>query len=754
MSFTSQLLSYKPSSTWEHCFPIGNGNLGLMQLGDLTKDVLFFNDDTFWSGNGEQHSYPTSNIAAARASVLAGELGKAQDEIWKSVLGDFTEGYLPLCELTINRKNINTKGYSRKLDFASATHFVTTASYRARSFVSAVDKICAYRVDCDKSAEHSFSASSKTVFETNLGENNDGIIATMQAPSHVDPAYLPSKNPIIYDQTKPGMTARVIIRVDTDGDKKAVAGALVVTNASYIELRVASVTSFTSSAPQTACEKIISDSLDKTFDELLARHSADFNALYSRSDFSLESSRSLDTIATAKILKKRKKNDALCVTLFNFGKYLMISASRKGTSCMNLQGIWNKDMRPGWSSNYTTNINTEMNYWGAESVNLSECHLPMLDLIRKISVNGKQSAKWQFGVDNGGWSLGQNSDIWGHSDAVGRNSDTDPASWGLFVGGGGWMASHLWLHYLYTKDKQFLQENYAILRDCAKFYLGYLTQDPDTNYLIACPSSSPENMFFHKGIGRAVNKCSTMDISIIEQIFSIVVEAAQIVEPTDPVAEQCKDALPRLYPLRIGSQGQLLEWYDEYAETAKHHRHTSHLYALHPYWKISPLSTPELAKACEKTLELRGCGGTGWSLAWKTNMYARLFDGDMALKLLRNQLRVVSASSPLSMSHGGSYENLLCAHPPFQIDGNFGAMSGISEMVLQSHHGIDILPALPQSWQNGSFSNFKAQGNYTVSCQWKKGKVTSLQINGEGNSLDILICNKPVTVKLNELVTF
>ena len=422
----------------------------------------------------------------------------------------------------------------------------------------------------------------------------------------------------------------------------------------------------------------------------------------------------------------------------------MISSSRTKEVPANLQGIWNKELRPPWSSNYTTNINLQMNYWPVETANLSELFYPLDGFIKNLTVTGAETAKDYYHAK--GWVVHHNSDIWALTNPVGDLGKGDPM-WANWYMGANWLSRHLWEHYQFTGDKKYLKEVYPILKGAAEFTLDWLQEDKE-GYLVTMPSTSPENRYYYDGKKKgSVTVATTMDMGIIKDLFGNITEASGILNTDQDFINTIKKADQKLFPFRIGSKKQLLEWYKDFEEEDPHHRHTSHLYALHPANLISPLSTPELANAAKTTLELRGDDGTGWSLGWKVNMWARLLDGNHAYKLFRNQLRLTKEGDRNFNKGGGVYANLFDAHPPFQIDGNFAATAGVIEMLMQSqNHEIHLLPALPDAWQQGSIKGIVARGNFIVAISWKDGKLSSSKITSNQGRNCTIRCNEPFII--------
>jgi len=488
--------------------------------------------------------------------------------------------------------------------------------------------------------------------------------------------------------------------------------------------------------------------LQKKYPVLLQSHLADFHKYFNRVSLTLnkEDKTNLPTDERLAVYRTGAADAGLEALYFQYGRYLIISSSRTPGAPANLQGIWNKELRAPWSSNYTTNINVQMNYWPVESTNLTEMHQPLFDLLRSLSVTGRKTAKEFYNIDHG-WVVNHNSDIWALSNPVGDVGNGDP-KWANWAMGANWLSRHVWEHYLYTGDKQFLQHTaYPLMKGAAQFTLDWLVQD-NNGYWVTAPSTSPENDFYDGTKKSDISIASTMDMGIVRDLFNNIIAANKILNNDKTFCDTLQDRLNKLYPFQIGSKGNLQEWYKDFADVDPHHRHTSHLYALYPAKEISPLTTPVLAAAAKKTLEMRGDDGTGWSLAWKVNMWARLLDGNHAYILFRNLLRLTKDNDTKYGGGGGAYPNLFDAHPPFQIDGNFAGTAGIAEMLLQSQNNeIHLLPALPDAWKSGAVKGLVARGNYVTDINWNEGKITAATIFARNGGDCLIRTNGPVVLK-------
>lgn len=734
---------------WSDAYPLGNGRIGVMCDGGIKCEKLWINDDRLWSGNGADKTVKAdkSALEAVRNALNANNFGTAERILSSQFYGEFTECYLPLAEITITRNRTESNDYMRELLLDQAEFRTIDKDYLSSAHVSAPD--ACYRM----LAKHNVTDVSMEITSPNSRYSVDyqampyGALITMTgvAPSHADPVYHQTANPVIYDETNPGLSYAMVLAVITDGKTEISKTNAKFSGATSTELVLVTEVNFDADYALNTASKRIEPLLNFKYQTSLDKHIADYKKYYDRNSLALDNVDNSRPTEELLLIKPSKRDNTLYELLYNFGRYLLISSSRKGTLAANLQGIWNNNPKPPWSSNYTININTEMNYWLAETTNLSELHEPLIELIQKVAECGSRVASETFSCR--GWCVGHNTDRWGHANPVGANSG-NASSYALSVSAAGWLCSHIYEHYAFSGDLNFLRDNIKILIGAANFYLDYLSADPISGKLIPSPSASPENSFLKKGM-HSINKCSTIDLSVIKELFTSVKKALSALNMENEIETRIDDALSKLMPYKIGRGGRLIEWYGDYREVDKHHRHLSHLYALYPGTEFTKDGTPELMRAAKKSLVRRGLGGTGWAKAWKIGLYARLGDGNTALKCIDSQLSLVSASKHISLK-GGTYSSMLCAHPPFQIDGNFGATAGIAEMLVQSHAGyIDILPSLPDKWRSGKAYGLRARGGYTLDIEWNDSKLTRLTINADkADSAKINLNGKTLDVKI------
>lgn len=707
---TSTSLWYnKPATKWVEALPVGNSSLGAMIYGNPASEHIQFNEETLWTGGPHDYAHKGAHqyLDSLRNLLKKDKYSEAHNlgmEHFMSV-PLHQKAYQPFGDLYLDFNHSNPDNYSRSLDIENALqltrYHVGDTSYARSVFASHPDQVMVMNISSNKRNAISFSISltaehdKSEVFK--IDDKTLGLkVAVTDGALHGE--------------------ARVKV-VNQGGEVEFNDGTMQISSAQNVMLILSAATNYISyndisGKPAEINKNRLSAIEGKSYNDLLTTHINDYQSLYNRFDIELGAGKR-DSIPTDVRIKNYvdDPDPSLSALYVQYGRYLMIASSRAGTQPANLQGIWNDRIKPPWESKWTVNINAEMNFWLAEPGNLPECHQSLFGLIEDVSETGKSVAREHYAAR--GWVLHHNTDIWRGAAPINHSNH------GLWVTGGAWLTHHLWEHYLFTQDKAFLEEKaFPIMKEASVFFVDFLIEDEETGYLISSPSNSPE-------IGGMVAG-PTMDHQIIRSLLQKTVRASEIIENKDPLMDTLSMLSKRIAPTKIGKHGQIQEWMEDIDDPNNKHRHISHLWAHHPGDAITLKETPNLAEAVKTSLIHRGDEGTGWSLAWKINQWARLKDGEHAADLLK--LLYVPAETPTN-PRGGSYPNLFDSHPPFQIDGNFGASAGIIEMIVQSHRDIiEVLPALPELFKNGSIKGVKARGGFELDITWKNGEAKSVLV--------------------------